>query len=178
MLLEEALAGALEAGAEIEKISLGRLQFSGCNECNDCQATGECSLVDDMSLVYAALESADRLIIASPIFFMGLPSQLKAVIDRCQQYWSLKYVLHEEFPREKDAPTRYGTFIGVGATTGEKLFEGTILTLKYFFDAISVKPLTDSYLLVRGVDEKGEMSEHPDAIAAARNLGRRLVDLA
>ncbi|RJQ41809.1 MAG: flavodoxin family protein [Gaiellales bacterium] len=177
VLLDAALSGAKAAGAQVEKIRVGDLSFSGCIECNDCLETGECTIVDDMAVVYEALERADRIIIASPIFFMGLPSQLKAIIDRCQQYWALKYVLREDFPRPAGAPKRYGVFIGVGATRGDRLFDGTILTLKYFFDAINAEPLTDSYLLVKGIDEKGEISGRPEAIEAARDLGRSLVSL-
>lgn len=176
LLLEEALQGAESAGATVDKIMLGDLEISGCIECNDCLATGECTIEDDMATVYAAMETADRIIIASPIFFMGLPSQIKAVIDRCQQYWALKYVLKESFPRASNAPARYGAFIGVGATRGEKLFDGTILTLKYFFDAIAAKPLEGEYVMVKGVDDKGEISDHSDSLEAARALGSNLVN--
>jgi hypothetical protein len=44
---------------------------------------------------------------------------------------------------------------------------------RYFFGALEVD-LSDT-LLVRGVDEKGEVIDHPDEIQAAYELGRRLV---
>lgn len=177
VLLDEALSAAREAGAEIEKIMIGELSIGGCVECNDCFETGECTIVDDMARVYAAIEAADRIIVASPIFFMGLPSQLKAVVDRCQQYWALKYVLNESFPRAAGSPARYGVFIGVGATSGEHLFDGALLTMKYFFDAIAAKPLPDEYLLVKGIDNKGEIADRADALQAARSIGTSLVGL-
>ncbi len=172
ILLDAALEAAGD-GCELERIRLAELDFSGCTECEDCYATGECSIEDDMSGLYSAMERADRILLASPIFFMGLPSQPKAMIDRTQRYWALKYMLEEDFPYEGGG-TRYGAFIGVGATRGEKLFDGTILTLKYFFDAIAVRPLVDDYVLVRGVDAKGEIASHGDALGAARKLGEKL----
>lgn len=177
MLLERAMEGAAEAGASTSSIALCELSISGCIECNDCFTAGECSTVDDMGLVYDAFEAADRILVASPIFFMGLPSQLKAAIDRCQRYWAMKYVLKEPFPRAEGLPRRYGGYIGVGATRGETLFDGTILTLKYFFDAIDVKPLPDDYVLVRGIDAKGEVAGNTDAFDSAYNLGRLLASL-
>ena len=54
------------------------------------------------------------------------------------------------------------------------MFDGSILTLKYFFDAISAEPLPESYLLVRGVDDQGEILGRPESLAAALSLGRRL----
>lgn len=173
ILLDEALRGAVEAGATTEKIRLWDLDFSGCIECEDCYATGECSLVDEMGVVYQALEGADRILLASPIFFMGLPAQAKAMIDRCQCYWALKYILKEDFPALGTAH-RYGSYIGVGGTRGEKLFEGTILTLKYFFDAIAADPLRESYLLVRGIDEKGEILKERKTLESAADLGKLL----
>lgn len=174
LLLEEALRGAASAGASTSLIRVEGLSIAGCNECNDCYETGECSIQDEMTEVYEAIERADRILVASPVFFMSLPAQLKAVIDRCQAFWALKYKLNLPLPRPAMAPKRYGAFISVGGTRGQRLFDGTILTLKYFFDAISATPLPDSYLLVRGVDDQGEILGRPESLAAALKLGRRL----
>ena len=69
-------------------------------------------------------------------------------------------------------PLRKGAFTAVGATRGDKLFEGPILTAKYFFKAINVE-YTDE-LLIRGVDQRGEIKEHPSALSDAYELGSRL----
>ena len=176
-LLDRALAGATDAGAGTEKLHPASLRIAGCTECDDCYSLGECSTADDMDIVYAALERADRIIIASPIFFMSFPSQLKAMIDRTQRYWALKYVLREPFPRPAGAPERIGAYIGVGATRGESLFDGAILTLKYFFDAIAVEPREDLYVLIRGIDEKGEITGRESELAAAYETGKALAVL-
>ncbi|MHB1389786.1 MAG: flavodoxin family protein [Thermoleophilia bacterium] len=176
-LLSAALKGAAEAGADIRTLYLGELEVAGCTECNDCYATGRCSTSDDMDVVYEAIEWADRVIFASPMFFMSFPAQAKAVIDRTQCYWALKYVLKEPFPRPVDAPPRFGIFLGVGATSGEHLFDGPTLTMKYFFDAIDMKPVPDLYVLVRGIDEEGDISGQSEALSAAMDAGRKLAEL-
>jgi multimeric flavodoxin WrbA len=177
LLLDEALTGASGAGAETRKLVLSELNIAGCTECNDCYQTGECSTYDGMSTVYQALEWADRILLVSPIFFMGLPSQAKAMVDRTQCYWALKYVLNQPFPRAVDAPGRYGAFIGVGGTKGPHLFDGAVLTVKYFFDAISVEPREELYVFVRGVDEKGEIADRAEELRAAREAGEALAEL-
>jgi hypothetical protein len=48
-----------------------------------------------------------------------------------------------------------------------------VLTLKYFFDAIGVKYSGD--LLVRGIDNKGQIAERPAALEDAFRLGQELV---
>ncbi|MCK4722818.1 MAG: flavodoxin family protein, partial [Dehalococcoidia bacterium] len=94
--------------------------------------------------------------------------QVKALIDRCQALWARRYVLKQGPPDSG----RKGAFIAVGATRGEKLFDGSILTVKYFFQAIGVEYVDE--LLVWGVDKKGEIKKHPTAITEAFKLGRGL----
>ena len=64
-------------------------------------------------------------------------------------------------------------FIAVGATKGQRLFEGPVMTIKYFFQAINAE--YNDELLIRGVDKKGEIKDHPDRLAEAFELGKRLV---
>ena len=168
LLLDEALNGAKNQGAEVEKIVVDNLKISPCKEYYGCLKDGNCVIRDDMDVVYPKLLDADTIIVASPMFFYGLTSQLKALIDRCQALYVRRYVLNKNLANA----TRKGALIAVGATTGEKLFDGTILTVKYFFDAIGVRYVDE--LLVRGVDMKGEIKEHPPALRDAFELGKRL----
>lgn len=168
LLLDEALKGAQSQGAEVEKIIVDNLNISPCREYYGCLRDGNCVIRDDMDSIYPKLLEADGVIVSSPMFFYGLTSQLKALIDRSQALWARKYVLKQNLP---DA-ARKGAFIAVGATKGRKLFDGSILTVKYFFQAIGVDYTAE--LLVRGVDKKGEIGEHPTALKDAFELGSRL----
>jgi len=167
LLLDEALRGAQSQGAEVEKLIVDRLNISPCREYYGCLKDGNCIIRDDMEKIYPKLLAADRLIVASPIFFYALSSQLKALIDRSQALWVRKYIL-KSLP---DLP-RKGALIAVGATRGERLFDGSILTVKYFFKSIGVE--YSDQLLIRGVDKKGEIKEHPTALQDAYELGKRL----
>ncbi|HEY92522.1 MAG TPA: flavodoxin family protein [Dehalococcoidia bacterium] len=168
-LLDKALDGAREHNVDIEKLVIDKLKISPCKEYYGCKLTGECVIDDDMREIYPKLIEADCVIVASPIFFYGISAQLKAVIDRCQALWCRKHVLKQEMPNSN----RNGALIAVGATKGKKLFNGVVLTIRYFFDAIGVKFADE--LLIRGVDNKGEINEHPEALTAAYELGKRLV---
>jgi len=86
----------------------------------------------------------------------------------CQALWARKYVLKQNLPDSE----RKGAFIAVGATRGKQLFDGSILTVKYLFQSIGVNYVDE--LLVRGVDKKGEIKEHPTALSDAFELGIRL----
>jgi len=168
LLLNEALAGARERQAETERIVVDRLKIAPCREYYGCFKDGNCVIRDDMDDIYTKLLEADGIILASPMFFYGLTSQVKALIDRSQALWARKYVLNQKPPNAN----RRGAFIAVGATKGEKLFEGSILTVRYFFSTIGVKYSDE--LLVRGVDKKAEIKEHPSTLRDAFELGSRL----
>jgi len=170
ILLDKALEGAREAGAEVEKVLVSKLKISPCLEIYACLKDGNCAIKDDMQLLYKKLLEADHIIFASPMFFYGITSQAKATIDRCQALWARRHVLGMG---KDDNRIRRGVFISVGATQGKKLFDGAVLTVKYFFDAIGVKYSGD--LLVRGVDKKGQIEEHPAALEDAFRLGQELV---
>jgi multimeric flavodoxin WrbA len=170
ILLDKALEGAREAGAEVEKVLVSKLKISPCLEIYACFKDGNCAIKDDMQSLYKKLLEADHIIFASPIFFYGITSQAKAVIDRCQALWARRHVLGMG---KEDKRERRGVFISVGATRGAKLFDGAVLTVKYFFDAIGVKYSGD--LLVRGVDNKGQIKEHSEALEGAFRLGQELV---
>ena len=170
MLLDQALAGAKASGAQIEKVIVSKLRISPCQEIYACLKDGNCSIKDDMRDLYTKLLENDHIIFASPIFFYGITSQAKAVVDRCQALWVRRHVLGMDLGEDR---TRRGAFIAVGATRGEKLFDGSILTVRYFFDAIGVKYSCD--LLVKGIDQEGEIKQHPTALQDAFALGQKLV---
>ena len=169
LLLDEALRGAQSQGAEIGKIVVDKLKISPCREYSACLKDGNCVIRDDMDGIYPLLLDVDRVIVASPMFFYGVTSQTKALIDRCQALWARKYILKQELPDTG----RKGAFIAVGATRGKQLFDGSRLTVKYFFQAIGVSYADE--LLVRGVDKRAEIKEHPTVLSEAFELGRRLV---
>ena len=168
LLLDEALKGAHSQGAYVEKIIVDELEIAPCHEDYGCLADGNCVIRDDMDSIYPKLLESNVVIIASPIFFYGLTSQVKALIDRCQALWARKYVLKQNPPDTG----RKGAFIAVGATKGKKLFDGSILTVKYFFQTIGVE--YGEELLIPGVDKQGEIMEHPTALTDAFELGSRI----
>jgi multimeric flavodoxin WrbA len=170
ILLDRTLEGSREMGAEVEKLAVSELKVRPCLEIYACLKDGRCAIKDDMQRVYEKLLEADHIAFASPIFFYGLTSQAKAIVDRCQALWVRRYVLDIS---GDDGRMRRGVFISVGATQGERLFDGAVLTVKYFFDAIGVKYCGD--LLVRGVDGEAHIREHATALDDALRLGRELV---
>jgi multimeric flavodoxin WrbA len=168
ILLDEAIKGAQSAGSVVEKIVLDKIRITPCKEIYHCLQDGTCPLRDDMTGIYDKILTADAIIVATPIFFYTVSAQLMAFISRCQAFWSRKYVL-----KNLDIPVKRGGFICVGATKGIRLFEGPKLTMRYFFQAINAEYKEE--LLIKGVDKKGEINDHPEYLTAAYELGKKLV---
>jgi multimeric flavodoxin WrbA len=81
-MIDEVLAGAKEAGAITDKISLYDLDISPCIGCNSCKDNGTCSIKDDMVLVYDKMRESDVFIMGTPIYYWGPTGQFKSFFDR------------------------------------------------------------------------------------------------
>jgi len=171
LLLDSALRGAHEKGIEVERIYVRDLEISGCIECGACEKSGTCAIEDDMQDVYHLLDSADVIILCSPIFFYGLTSQVKALIDRCQAMWSRKKLSNGK-SGEKNGSRGRGYLIAVGATRGRNLFKGAQMIARYFFDALNVE--YSGGLFFPGIESRGAVEEHPEALQNAYDLGKAL----
>ena len=172
ILLDEVVKGAASAGAEVETIVLNKLKITACQHCDVCSKAGKCRINDDMQQIYLELEQADRLVIASPVQFLGPTAQMKAMIDRCQALWARKYVL--KMPPLGDRRERKGLFVSVGALKMANLFEPSIAVVKALFTVLDVTYAGE--LMFRGIDEKGAIAKHPDALKEAFLAGKKLVE--
>lgn len=172
ILLQQAVAGAASQGCETKTVVLTELNISPCRHCDGCVKTGKCVVNDDMQWLHNDLRGADRVILASPIFFMGVTAQTKAMIDRCQALWVIKYVLKLPVATNHDE-RRKGIFISVGGTKLRNLFQPAIATVKSWFATLDIKYAGE--LVFSGIDERDAILKHPTAIDDAFTMGQRLV---
>jgi len=171
LLLDQVLAGAASKGALIEKVVLSTLTMGPCDECEACYETGRCIVQDDYQLLYPKLIKAERVVLAAPIFFMGLPAQAKAFIDRCQCFWARKYVLEDPLPPTDTGAQRQGYLVSTAG--GPKTsFQCAARSMKAFLDALD--GTYGGELTFRGVDEKAAILNHPSALEEALALGKKL----
>ncbi|MBR0107015.1 MAG: flavodoxin family protein [Lachnospiraceae bacterium] len=86
ILISEAVKGAEEAGAEVERFDLFRLEkFTGCISCFGCKREawkGHCICRDGLTPVLDAIREADGLIIGSPNYLSQLTSSFRALYER------------------------------------------------------------------------------------------------
>jgi multimeric flavodoxin WrbA len=173
LLLQNAIQGAKDGGGQVEEVILRDLQMSPCLEIYGCRETGRCVIQDDFQRIYDRLLSCQGLMLASPIFFYTVSAHTKILMDRCQSLWVKRYWL-EKTPFGKHQSERKGLFISVGATKGEKLFDGALLSIRYFFDALDVELWRS--ILYRGLDFEGDVLKKPDYLKEAYLAGKELYE--
>ncbi len=172
LLLKEVIRGVKEKSAAVVSVfNLNLMNIKPCQDCGGCEKTGECILDDDMNKIYPEVRAADRIILASPIFFFGLSAQSKTMIDRCQSFWCEKYLLKK--PIQSGIFGRRGLLVLVGGMKKDVGIECSDASAKAFFRTISVPE--HKVLSFLGVDAKGAILAHPTALKEAFEAGRDLV---
>jgi len=155
----------------IHRFYLRKMSISPCIECEKCYTTGRCVLDDDMNALYPLFKTSDIVVLSSPVFFYGLNALAKAMVDRSQCCWAEKYLLNKT--NNSKTINQKGIFLSVGGAKGKRNFEGIILTARYFFDALNIE--FTNQLLVKEIDQKGAIKNHPTALDDACNLAKELL---
>jgi multimeric flavodoxin WrbA len=174
ILLGRAMEGARDCGAEVETLYLRDFEFGPCVGCDGCRKDGQCVIKDDMQDIYVKLLAADRVILAAPIFSMGINAQAKALIDRAQRFWSTIYVLKRPVIEDKEnRPGRKGLFISAAGTDLPGVFSGAQRTVKYYFKMLEMEYAGEHLFTL--VDDKGDILKHPDYLSEVYEAGKQLV---
>ena len=86
-MLEKAMEGAREAGAEVEFVNLYDYEFKGCRSCFACKVknaktNGLCAIRDDLRQVLEKALNADVIVIGSPVYFYFNTGVSKSFMER------------------------------------------------------------------------------------------------
>lgn len=167
ILVEEALEAAREAGAETELFLVADKNIAPCDGCGACEGDGTCIVDDDMQTIYQQLELADGVILGTPVYFINVTAQAKAVMDRT-------------YPLLRAGKLRGKA--GAAIVAARRVGAGQVLSLMYaYFVAQRMIPVGGAIGYGR---EKGEVRQGVggtptlSAIEEARAAGRNVVRMA
>ena len=172
ILLNEAIRAVQEQGHEVKNFKLNVLNIKPCQDCGGCDKTGVCIINDDMTELYREIREADRIILASPIFFFGMSAQAKNMVDRCQAFWCEKYLLKKDIPAGPRG--RKGLLLVCAGMKKEDAVKCADTVARIFFRTISVP--THEMAFALGVEDKGDILSHADALHEAFEAGKRLIE--
>jgi len=171
-LLLEAMKTAQVEGHTTELVYLSDLNINPCQGCNACSAKGICIIKDDIPKLQEKLIHADRVILAAPIFFMGVNAQTKIMIDRMQTFWALKYLHHQSLIKPS-GPERIGLFLSAAGTEKVDVFKCAERSIQTFFHMLDIRYAQPC--LYSGIDQAGEINEHPTALDDVRQATQALI---
>jgi hypothetical protein len=174
ILLEELLSGvSRDGGVDITRLYLSEMKIQPCSACGSCEKTGCCVIADDMQDIYPLLEDTQVIVLSSPVYFFGVSSQCKAMIDRTHMLWARKYVLKRPWSFD-DEIIRQGFFISTAGTDNPDLFMGGQNTVRYFFECMEA--VYQGSLTVENVQEPGSVKKKSWALKEAYNKGVELMN--
>ena len=159
----EQMAEVLEdQGIEAEIIHVGNQIIRGCIACGSCYKTGKCVFDDAVNEIAAKFESADGLVVGSPVYYASANATLIALLDR------LFYSSHFDKRMKVGACVAVARRGGCSATFDE--------LNKYF--TISGMPVASSHYWnsVHG-RIPGEAAQDAEGIATVRNLAKNMAFL-
>jgi len=161
-LLEKALSGAAEEGADTELFSLAGKEINGCKGCYSCHQTGECITKDDMQALREKMIEAEGILFGTPVYFYGMTAQAKAIIDR-----TFSFNRPESSLRNK-----IGGVITVAGSIG------LIDVIKDFCFFFTLKQMLPANFVGAYATGKGDIENREKGLQAAFDLGRQMVQLA
>ncbi|SDH16463.1 flavodoxin family protein [Desulfosporosinus hippei] len=171
-LLLESIKDAHAEGHQAELIYLTDLKINPCQGCGACSTKGICVIRDDILKLQDKLINCNRLIIAAPIYFMGINSQTKTMIDRMQTFWARKYLLNQTLVKPV-GPKRTGLFISTAGTMLPNVFDCAERSIKTLFHMLDIQ--YSKACLYSGIDQAGDIEKSPDAFAEVRRATRSLL---
>ncbi len=168
ILLNDALNGAQEAGAQVEKIMLVKKKISGCLDCKKCNETGLCVIKDDMPAIHKRILEADAIIHSVPVYFWSMTAQMKAYLDRwCALFdanwsWQKSY-----YPKMKGKP------IGVITVCGDPNVHTADPVIHSFKSTVDMTGMRWLGAVMASAGDKGDILRDDKARKQALELGRK-----
>ncbi len=153
-------------GAQVRVFTLSKLEYRGCQACMTCKTKlDRCALKDDMAEVLEAVREADILVLATPVYYGDISSQMKGFIDRTYSYLSSDF--HDNPNRSRLKPGKRLVFIQTQGNPDEKSFADIFPRYDYFF---KWHGFTDN-ILIRGCGlmEPGDVDRRIEILGEAEN---------
>lgn len=160
ILCEAFKNGAVDAGNEVEFISLRENKINYCTGCYACRKIGKCVQNDGMNEILEKMLEADVLVFGTPIYMYSVSGQLKTFLDRI-------------LPHYKDLKNKDLYYIATCAENDKKAIEGSVTTINGFLECAKGVTLKK---VVYGIDLHGVgESANSKFYNEAYELGKKII---
>lgn len=161
ILAHEAEKGAIDAGNDVEFLSLKGKDIKFCIGCLTCQQTHKCVLKDDMADLIAKVQNADAIIFATPIYYYEMSGQLKTFLDRCNPLYSQENKFKDVY------------LITSAYDSSEKAADRAINGLKGWIECFEQSRFVGA-LIGGGIDAPKSAASREDLLKKAYELGKNI----
>ena len=161
ILAERMIAGARDAGHEVEQISLKGKDIRFCIGCLSCQKTQKCVLKDDAVWITEKVKNADTLVFVTPIYYYEMSGQMKTLLDRMNSLYPSDYRFRKIY------------LLTTAAEDESYVPEKAVSGLQGWVDCFEKAELAGS-LFLGGINNPGEALERKDALNDAYEFGKAL----
>lgn len=152
-------ASIINPKPQVSNVNINKLQFKACNACDKCRDNLKCVFDDDADMLIKKIGKADIVIVASPVYFTGVPGPLKTFIDRNQVQW---YIRLRQGSGGR-ASRKKGIIILTEGTKKDKYFRPAESEIRSFFAVNNIE--TAAVFKFKGMDEKGIILGDKKALA-------------
>ena len=161
ILTERLVAGAWDAGHQVEEISLKGKELKYCIGCLACQKTQRCVQKDDALWIADKMKDAHTLVFSTPIYYYEMSGQMKTLLDRMNPLYSSDYRFRRVY------------MLSVAAEDETYTPEKAVSGLEGWVDCFEKAKLCGS-LFVGGLNGPGEASANAEALEKAYQFGKNL----
>ena len=168
-LAKQIIHGAESSGAMVEMVYLNGLNIKPCQGCYSCRKPNSrgCVVDDDMQTVYPKVQTADRWVIASPVYWFSMSAQTKLFMDRC--FAMFKETAQENYLFNK----RIAIAMSYGDT--DAFNSGCVNALRSFQDAYRYAGANIIGMVYGSAEEPGEITSNTFLMKQAEELGKKLM---
>lgn len=164
LIAEAFMNGARDSGHTVNKFETAFKQIQGCRACKACWSTETaCIFKDGFTELEPILEEADLIVFATPLYWFGMSSQLKAAVDRFYAY------MRDNCRRPLKITE--SVLLTCGGDKESEIFDGIIGTYKRM---VHYMKWTDKGIIaVPDVYDIGDIKK-TDALERAEELGKTI----
>jgi multimeric flavodoxin WrbA len=162
-LVDIALEEAAGLGIDTRKIVLSQYNIGPCQGHYNCATFDSCTQKDDASWIIEDFRHADGVILATPVYWYNVTSQMKAFIDR------------NYFPYKHDLPYK-ARVVGIIVVAEMEAIEDTLHTLNQFIDWNFKIKEGGKFIISSYANEPGEVKANLSLVEQARQLGRQMAE--
>ena len=159
ILTERLIAGAVDAGHQVECIGLKGKDLRFCIGCMTCMDTQQCVQKDDAIWIAEKVKNADTIVFATPIYYYEMSGQMKTLLDRMNPLYTSDYKFRRVY--------MLSTAIEDKETTPSKAVTG----LQGWVDCFEKAELA-GYLFCGGIGDAGEAAGKETELEEAYEFGR------